>query len=61
MKTTLHLRGSALAIEYGQRGEEYTVTVSEKTFHAHIFAAQDGVFTVPVSYTHLTLPTIYSV
>ena len=48
MKTTLHLRGSALAIEYGQRGEEYTVTVSEKTFHAHIFAAQDGVFTVQV-------------
>jgi len=49
MKTTLHSRGSALAVEYGQRGDGYTVTVGEETFHAHILAAQDGAFTVQVN------------
>ena len=49
MKTTLYSRGGALAVEYGQRDDGYTVTVSEKTFHAHILAAQDGAFTVQVN------------
>ena len=49
MKTTLHSRGSALAVEYGQRDNGYMVTVSDKTFHAHILAAQDGAFTVQVN------------
>ena len=49
MKTTLHSRGSTLAVEYGQRGDGYTVTVGEETFHAHILAALDGAFTVQVN------------
>jgi glutaconyl-CoA/methylmalonyl-CoA decarboxylase subunit gamma len=49
VKTTLHSHGSALAVEYGQRDDGYTVTVSEKTFHAHILAAQDGAFTIQVN------------
>ena len=49
MKTTLHSRGSALAVEYGQRDNGYMVTVSDKTFHAHILAAQDEAFTVQVN------------
>ena len=49
MKTTLHSRGSALTVEYGQGSDGYTVTVSEETFQAQVLAAQDGAFTVQVS------------
>jgi acetyl/propionyl-CoA carboxylase alpha subunit len=38
-----------MAVEYSQRDGGYTVTVSEKTFHAHILAAEDGAFTVQVN------------
>ena len=49
MKTTLHSRGSALTVEYGQGDDGYTVTVSEETFRAQVLAAQDGAFTLQVN------------
>jgi acetyl/propionyl-CoA carboxylase alpha subunit len=45
MKTTLHSHGSALAVEYRQSGDEYTVTVSDQTFQAQLVAVHDGALT----------------
>ena len=48
MKTTLHSHGSALVVEYRQAGDEYTVTVSDKTLQAQILTAHDGALTLLV-------------
>ena len=48
MKTTLHSRGSVLMVEYRQGGDEYIVTVSDKTLQAQILAVHDGALTLLV-------------
>lgn len=48
MKTTLHSRGSTLVIEYRQEGDEYIVTVGDKSLQTQILAAHDGALTLLV-------------
>jgi 3-methylcrotonyl-CoA carboxylase alpha subunit len=46
MKTTLHARGEALAIEYRTTDAGYDVTIGEETIQAQIVATHDGALTL---------------
>jgi acetyl/propionyl-CoA carboxylase alpha subunit len=46
MKTTLHVHGQALTIEYRNTDADYVVTVGDEVLEAQLLAAQDGALTL---------------
>jgi biotin carboxyl carrier protein len=48
MKTTLQLGGTALTVEYTQRGDEYEAVINGRSLHARLLSVQDGILTLLV-------------